>query len=170
MTTINALDTTLSGQSGTGAFQGNNSPTMVTPILGAGLATSINFGATTLQNYVEGTWTPVLQASSGTATYSTQFGSYTRIGNRILFECVITVSASTLSGNIQIAGLPFAAVTNFTSVSMWVSGLNSTAIASLMFWIQANAVIQLLKFQTGGFTFLSNTDLGSSATIVASGS
>ena len=34
MTTINAVGTTLSGQSGTGAFAGTTSPTFVTPTLG----------------------------------------------------------------------------------------------------------------------------------------
>ena len=47
MTTINAVDTTLLGQSGTGAFSGNISPTFTTPTLGAATATSLAFSPTT---------------------------------------------------------------------------------------------------------------------------
>lgn len=42
MATINAVNTTLSGQTGTGAFAGSVSPTFTTPILGVATATSIN--------------------------------------------------------------------------------------------------------------------------------
>lgn len=42
MATNNAVNTSLSGQSGTGAFAGNVSPSFTTPTLGAATATSIN--------------------------------------------------------------------------------------------------------------------------------
>jgi hypothetical protein len=40
--TINAVNTTLSGQSGTGEFAGNISPSFTTPTLGVATATSLN--------------------------------------------------------------------------------------------------------------------------------
>jgi len=45
MTTINSIGTSLSGQSGSGAFSGTISPTFVTPVLGASSATSIAFSS-----------------------------------------------------------------------------------------------------------------------------
>jgi hypothetical protein len=42
MATINAVNTSLSGQTGTGQFVGDTSPTLVTPVLGVAEATSIN--------------------------------------------------------------------------------------------------------------------------------
>lgn len=42
MATNNAVNTSLSGQSGTGAFSGTISPSLTTPILGVATATSVN--------------------------------------------------------------------------------------------------------------------------------
>ena len=43
--------------------------------------------ANTLDDYEEGTWTPVLGGSGGTSgqTYAAQAGTYTKIGNRLFF-------------------------------------------------------------------------------------
>lgn len=46
MTTINAVNTTLSGQTGTGNFVGSSGPTLIGPILGAASATSLGFSST----------------------------------------------------------------------------------------------------------------------------
>lgn len=47
MATNNAVNTSLSGQTGTGTFVGATSPTLVTPTLGAATATSVAFSPTT---------------------------------------------------------------------------------------------------------------------------
>jgi hypothetical protein len=47
MATNNAVNTSLSGQTGTGTFVGSTSPTLVTPTLGAASATSVTFSSTT---------------------------------------------------------------------------------------------------------------------------
>jgi hypothetical protein len=47
MTTNNAVDVSLSGQTGTGNFVGANTPTLITPILGVATATSLAFSPTT---------------------------------------------------------------------------------------------------------------------------
>lgn len=63
-----------------------------------------------LDDYEEGTWTPAWGGTTGnpTATYSTQTGTYTKIGNRVFmwFE-VATATASGGSGTLRITGLPF---------------------------------------------------------------
>jgi len=46
MATNNAINVPLSGSTGTGTFVGNNSPTLVSPILGSATATSIYFNNT----------------------------------------------------------------------------------------------------------------------------
>src|ERR1035437_5393273 len=64
--------------------------------------------ANTLDDYEEGTWTPLLTGSSGTTTYVTQIGIYTKIGNLVTIGCYVAcVNAGTLAGSIAIAGLPF---------------------------------------------------------------
>ena len=47
MTTINAVNVGLSGATGTGNFVGANTPTLITPVLGAATATSVTFSPTT---------------------------------------------------------------------------------------------------------------------------
>ena len=63
-----------------------------------------------LDDYEEGTWTPAWGGTTGnpTVTYSTQSGTYTKIGNRVTCWCEIsTASTSGGSGNLRILGLPF---------------------------------------------------------------
>lgn len=47
MATINSVNTSLSGQTGTGGFVGSTSPTLVTPVLVAASATSLSFSPST---------------------------------------------------------------------------------------------------------------------------
>jgi hypothetical protein len=65
-----------------------------------------------LDDYEEGTWTPALTAAgiSG-ATYSVQTGQYTKVGNRVMVSCKVTLSALTSGGTnyLRVTGLPFAA-------------------------------------------------------------
>lgn len=62
-----------------------------------------------LADYEEGTWTPRIEGATtpGTTTYTTQSGSYTKVGR--LVTCAFTVqwSATTATGNLKIFGLPF---------------------------------------------------------------
>lgn len=64
---------------------------------------------TTLDVYVEGTFTPTIAfggASVG-VVYTTQYGAYTRIGNRVLFDMIVQISAKgTSTGALTINGLP----------------------------------------------------------------
>jgi len=64
----------------------------------------------TLDAYKEGTWTPSLFAlGGGTASYAYAGGTYTQIGNRILFDGYIGLSSvGTLSGAVKLV-LPFQA-------------------------------------------------------------
>ncbi len=77
--------------------------------------------ANTLDDYEEGTWTPQARGSgtAGTPTYTDQLGSYTKIGNRVYFDCYVSWSALTGStGNLQISNLPF------TSGATYYSGIS----------------------------------------------
>lgn len=63
-----------------------------------------------LANYVpSGPWTPTLTGASvaGTTTYSVQQGYYTRIGNLVTVQGIITISAATGTGDAVLGGLPF---------------------------------------------------------------
>ena len=74
------------------------------------LGATTNVDANTLDDYEEGTWTPVY-GSSGTAptiSYTTQRGTYTKIGNTVILGIYLnTSSVSGGSGNLRISGIPF---------------------------------------------------------------
>lgn len=55
MATINAVNTNLSGQTGTGSFVGSNSPILVTPNIGVATATSLAFQGSATLSMVTGT-------------------------------------------------------------------------------------------------------------------
>lgn len=71
-------------------------------------------GANTLDDYEEGTWTPVLGGSGGTSgqTYGVQEGRYIKIGKLVYASARITFTAKgTITGNAQFQGLPFTTAT-----------------------------------------------------------
>lgn len=81
--------------------------------------------------YEQGTFTPVAQGSStaGTATYSTQTGQYTRIGNRVFFNLRIIYTGGTGTGNMRVGGLPFTSNSSMAGavVSIYAENLAGTA-------------------------------------------
>ena len=86
--------------------------------------------ANTLDDYEEGTWTPVIigTGTAGTGTYSVQNGRYTKIGNRVYFGVYCVWSAHTGTGDMTMGGLPFtSSSSNFTGVSIRYSNLTCSA-------------------------------------------
>jgi hypothetical protein len=65
--------------------------------------------ANTLDDYEEGTWTPVLTSQGGTLTsYVATYGTYVKIGRKVLAECKIdSIVVGTATGGGFIAGWPF---------------------------------------------------------------
>jgi hypothetical protein len=64
----------------------------------------------TLDDYEEGTWTPVIGGAGGTSgqAYSAQTGTYIRIGRLVIvFFRVALSTLGTITGNAEIQGLPF---------------------------------------------------------------
>lgn len=117
--TNNAVNTSLSGQTGTGNFVGATSPTLITPAIGVATATSINFGGQALSTYNTNTFTPILNfggAATG-ITYTTQLGTYTTIGNLTFFNInIVLTSKGSATGTATITGLPVTSSGTITSV------------------------------------------------------
>lgn len=66
--------------------------------------------ANTLDDYKEGVWTPVIGGSSGQSgqAYSTQLGDYCKIGQLVFAGFVVVLSTlGTITGNVELQGLPF---------------------------------------------------------------
>jgi len=58
----------------------------------------------TLDDYEEGTWTPSV---GGTATYTTQAGTYTKIGRVVHVRFILTINVIGTGSQLVISGLPF---------------------------------------------------------------
>lgn len=66
--------------------------------------------ANNLDDYEEGTWTPVIGGSGGTSgqAYSSQVGWYIKIGKLVVAGFSATLSTEgTITGSVEIQGLPF---------------------------------------------------------------
>jgi hypothetical protein len=121
------------------------STTLTTPIvattMGVGGATpaasgsGITFPATqsassdanTLDDYEEGTFTPILfgLTSAGTTVYSDQVGYYTKIGNLVTLAYQVTVDSASGTGALALGGFPFTTSANGAgSASVMVNALN----------------------------------------------
>lgn len=78
----------------------------------------------TLDDYEEGTWVPSL---GGTATYTTQVGTYTKIGRQVTASFEILVNAIGTGSTTGISGLPFTNGPQFGTVNIgyWTGLANS---------------------------------------------
>jgi hypothetical protein len=89
-------------------------------ILNTGSTGQVQFPATqnassdanTLDDYEEGTWTPVFSSGGGSITGGSKYGSYTKVGNLVSIQIFIggTFTVSSPSGGLTIAGFPFASL------------------------------------------------------------
>jgi len=115
---------------------------------------SASSDANTLDDYEEGTWTPNV---GGTATYSNQQASYTKIGRLVYVDFDMTITTIGTGSTANLLGLPFGTVSNgfpkAGSADYW-TGL-ATAVVWLGFYANVN-----------GATTLTFTGSASSATSI----
>ena len=137
-------------------------------------AQNASANANTLDDYEEGSWTPVLGGSGGTSgqTYGTQVGRYIKIGKMVMAWYDITLTAKgTITTSAQIQGLPFASDSSGTApyvhsvlfVSLgtnWVNIMTSqqtSATVATLVGCQAAA--------SGNNTNLTTTDITDTTTV-----
>jgi hypothetical protein len=106
------IDTVSNITAGKNIGLGGTSPTTSGTGITFPATQSASSNANTLDDYEEGTWTPVFARSTGgaiTATLTTNIGKYTKIGNMVtvsIFSVIDSVSSQG-SGENEIRGLPF---------------------------------------------------------------
>ena len=129
--------------------------------------------ANTLDDYEEGTWTPVVSGGTvaGTGTYTAQAGKYTKIGNLCFLSFYVSWTAHTGTGELHIGGLPFTFTNSFVDAISIAYLVNITLPASTLVFaktIYATGSISLSTIPLGGG---SDTPLAidSAGTIGASG-
>lgn len=108
-----------------------------------------------LDDYKEADFTPVIQGttSAGAGTYTTQSGSYTKIGNRVFYDIMLTWTAHTGTGNLRVGGLPYTSrAGNFAvPAAVYVANIAMTAGNILSAFINSNnTTMSLLQLPSGG--------------------
>jgi hypothetical protein len=127
--------------SGIGLLSTNTAPEVVSAIVISGnkcTGNATNESAGVYCQDIQGisiAFTPFISGSStaGTATYASQIGTYTRFDEVVHFQIVLDWSSHTGTGNMQIAGFPYAAKGSEPQPDFWVwaNGLTITGQAAL---------------------------------------
>ena len=127
--------------------------------------------ANTLDDYAEGTFTPVVvgTTSAGSATYTTQTGSYTKIGRLVFFAIELTWSGHTGTGSLQVQGLPFTAAGMNFAVSQAVSALSLTAGNVVQCLVGANSTNVIVQQSPSGGGNATVVPLDTAATLRIAG-
>ena len=131
---------------------------------------SASSDANTLDDYEEGTFTPVLTGTNGgTATYSVQVGRYRKIGSFVcVWARVDLATVGSLNGFITVDNLPFASqnATNYYSIGT-VLLANTTFTGSPVSFMNPNSTNAYLLLSVSGAAvgFVSQGDLTSSTSV-----
>lgn len=101
--------------------------------------------ANALNDYEEGTWTPVVIGSTlaGTGTYTSQIGTYVKVGKLVFISCTIVWTAHTGTGNMLVTGIPFTAASTKVSGLIISSSLTIPASSFAMIEIQGSQILIL---------------------------
>ena len=111
---------------------------------------SASSDANTLDDYEEGTWTPVIvgATTAGTGTYVAQVGRYTKIGNTVRIYFSLLWSAHTGTGTTIVTGFPFSANNGGqTPFSVFTYGETFTALNVANGGIMSNGTTQWEHWQ-----------------------
>ncbi len=107
-----------------------------------------------------GSFTPTVAGMTiaGTGTYTTQLGKYTKIGNVVTFKVFVWITAHTGTGNLIIAGLPFASANDGLDCAVslgYVDNIALTAGNAATATVVANSTyIRLLQAPASGGTVI----------------
>jgi hypothetical protein len=118
---------------------------------------SASTNANTLDDYEEGTWTPVVVGTStaGTASYVSQANAiYTKIGRAVTIQVWLEWSSGTGTGDLRMSGLPFTVNANYQAVpcvARMGPKITLTANNVLVTVFQQNTTqIVFNQYETGG--------------------
>jgi hypothetical protein len=155
---------------------------IITTTMGVGNATpaasgaGITFPATqsassdvnTLDDYEEGTWSPVLIPTTGTITAQTSSGRYIKIGKHVTVTFSMFINSGTVTAINEFSGLPFtientvpapvgASRENSVTGYMWeVIGSINTNTAALRRYDQSSTVTNVYGW-IGTFTYFTTS-------------
>jgi len=115
---------------------------------------SASSDANTLDDYEEGTFTPTAfgAGSAGTTTYTTQAGTYTKIGRQVTITFAINYTALTGTGELRYGNFPFTSGAPEFIGAIMTNGLNWSGGTSIVLYVVPNS--------TNGVIFGSTDDSG----------
>lgn len=124
--------------------------------------------ANTLDDYEEQSWTPSV---GGTATYTTQIGTYVKIGKVVFFRCVLTINVIGSGSTTVISGLPFTAAGDFSStVSVGQFTNAASSVVNLTGTVDFSSTnITLRAMTAAGTSSGTSAVFGNSTSLVVSG-
>ena len=120
--------------------------------------------ANTLDDYEEGTWTPV-DASSGNLTIQVQAARYRKIGSIVQVQAFITYPTTSDGSNTAIGGLPFSSPSTSNLYGGFTVGY--TTYSGSPFTILKNVDDATFSFRVFGGTLLTNNQLSTRDIIFA---
>jgi len=127
-------------------------------------------GVNVLDDYEEGVWVPSI---GGTATYTTQVGTYTKIGRLVTFTIDLAINVLGTGSTSLISGLPFPAAASPANQAVPVAFWSSLAVTpvQLIALIAASAsALTLTGATAAAATLTTQAALGNGARVVLSGS
>lgn len=123
----------------------------------------------TLSYYQTGTWTPFISFAGSTTgiTYSTQTGTYTRIGDIVTaFYYIVLTNKGSGSGNARLNGLPYTVSSTNNASAVATSNITYTGTYIVCQGVASNTYANLQYCTTGtagallaGGNFANNTQL-----------
>ena len=130
---------------------------------------SASSDANCLDDYEEGTWTPLVTFGGGSTglTYASRGGVYTKVGNIVKVTCYVALSnIGSSSGQAQLSGLPFTAFGAYQSCTYWAG--QTTFSGMLEAYVSPSTTgISLQQLTTGGVNSnLTNGNFANNAEIM----
>ena len=111
-----------------------------------------------LDDYLQGTFTPTIIGTSteGTGTYITRTGTFTKIGNRVLFDLFVEWTEHSGTGSIRITGLPYTPGNGCCTI--WHRNLtlsnNYSSLQANFLGTTTGTIISLTQVPVGGGTII----------------
>ena len=122
-------------------------------------ATNVN----TLDDYEEGTWAPSV---GGTATYASQQGTYTKIGNLVTVSFYMTISSIGTGDTVIMSGLPFTPLASSGGGSVCYWHQTFSAVVCLLGYIYGPNPVIYFYNATGASTALGLSPIFKNATTI----
>jgi hypothetical protein len=118
---------------------------------------SASTDANTLDDYEEGTWTPLLKGSTSGSASVAGNGYYTKIGWQVTLQIVyINVSTASLTGDLSITGAPFSSTYRSAGACLPYNMNFSTGTSPSLFIDGANIYL-LAGITSAGWAFMTST-------------